>query len=103
MAGGLLGDGAVVGTRGTRSDRRTGGLMMSARLLRVFETVRAVREDTWAWVHHLTGEGPTTIRRQREATTQAFIAAQLATLRRLQARTPVAPPVGPLIYARRAG
>jgi hypothetical protein len=76
---------------------------MNARLLRVLETVRAVREDTRAWVHHLTGEGPTTIRRQREAATQAYIAAQLATLARLQARTPVAPPVGQPIYARRAG
>jgi hypothetical protein len=40
-------------------------------LLRAVDTVRAVRQDAEVWAHHLTGEGPGTIRRQREAITQA--------------------------------
>lgn len=42
-------------------------MTMTTRLLRVIDLVRAVRQDTRVWVHHLTGEGPTTVRRQREA------------------------------------
>jgi hypothetical protein len=41
-------------------------------LLRAVDTVRAVRQDAEVWAHHLTGEGPGTIRRQREAITQAL-------------------------------
>jgi hypothetical protein len=51
---------------------------MPTRVLRLIDTVRAVRADTRAWVHHLTGEGPTTVRRQREAVAQALAAAPLA-------------------------
>jgi hypothetical protein len=40
-------------------------------LWRAVDTVRAVRQDAEVWAHHLTGEGPGTIRRQREAITQA--------------------------------
>lgn len=41
-------------------------------LLRAFDTVRAVRQDAEVWAHHLTGEGPGTIRRQREAIRRAL-------------------------------
>jgi hypothetical protein len=41
-------------------------------LLRAFDTVRAIRQDAEVWAHHLTGEGPGTIRRQREAITRAL-------------------------------
>ena len=41
-------------------------------LLRAFDTVRAIRQDAEVWAHHLTGEGPGTIQRQREAITQAL-------------------------------
>jgi hypothetical protein len=41
-------------------------------LWRAVDTVRAVRQDAEVWAHHLTGEGPATIRRQREAITQAL-------------------------------
>jgi hypothetical protein len=41
-------------------------------LWRAVDTVRAVRQDAEVWAHHLTGEGPGTIRRQREAITQAL-------------------------------
>jgi hypothetical protein len=58
---------------------------MTTRLLRVIDTVRAVREDTRVWVHHLTGEGPATVRRQREAVAQALPAAPLAPLTRTSA------------------
>jgi hypothetical protein len=43
-------------------------------LLRAIDTVRAIRRDAEVWAHHLTGEGPGTIRRQREAITQALSA-----------------------------
>jgi hypothetical protein len=48
---------------------------MTTRLLGVIETIRAVRRDTRAWVNHLTGEGPATLRRQRESLAQAMAAA----------------------------
>ena len=41
-------------------------------LLRAFDTVRAIRQETEMWVNHLTGEGPSTIRRQRETVAQAL-------------------------------
>jgi hypothetical protein len=41
-------------------------------VLRALETVTAIRQDMEVWAHHLTGEGPSTIRRQREAITQAL-------------------------------
>jgi hypothetical protein len=41
-------------------------------LLRAFDTVRAIRQDAEVWAHHLTGEGPGTIQRQREAITRAL-------------------------------
>ncbi len=55
---------------------------MTTRLFRVIDTVRAVRQETRVWVHHLTGEGPTTVRRQRAAVGQALLAAPLAPLAR---------------------
>ena len=55
---------------------------MTTRLLRVIDTVRAVRQDTRVWVRHLTGEGPTTVRRQRDAAAQALPAVPLAPLTR---------------------
>jgi hypothetical protein len=51
--------------------------------LRAMETMRAVLHDTQAWADHLTGEGPTTVRRQREAAARALAAAPLAPLPRL--------------------
>jgi hypothetical protein len=45
---------------------------MTTRLLRLIDTVKAVRQETRAWVHHLTGEGPTTVRRQRDAVAQTL-------------------------------
>jgi hypothetical protein len=48
---------------------------MTTRLLRVIETVKAVRQDTRVWVDHLTGEGPATVRRQREAVARVVAAA----------------------------
>ena len=47
---------------------------MRTQLLRMITTVRAVRQDTRTWVHHLTGEGPTTVGRQREAAWQVLAA-----------------------------
>jgi hypothetical protein len=41
-------------------------------LLSAFDTVRAIRQDTEMWVHQLTGEGPSTLRRQRETVEQAL-------------------------------
>jgi len=45
---------------------------MLGRLLRAIETVRSVRADTRVWVQHLTGEGATTLRRQRDAVARAL-------------------------------
>jgi hypothetical protein len=45
---------------------------MTTRLLRMLATIKAVRRDIQPWVHHLTGEGPATIRRQREAIAQGL-------------------------------
>jgi hypothetical protein len=50
-------------------------------LLRAFDTVRAIRQDAEVWAHHLTGEGPGTIRRQREAITRALPARPAASWR----------------------
>ena len=51
---------------------------MTTRLLRMIASVQAVRRDTRTWVQHLTGEGPATIRRQREAVAHALAVAPLA-------------------------
>lgn len=45
---------------------------MTTRMLSMLATVKAVRRDIQPWVHHLTGEGPATIRRQREAIAQGL-------------------------------
>jgi hypothetical protein len=45
---------------------------MTTWLFRAVETVRTIHQDARVWVHHLTGEGPTTVRRQREGATQAL-------------------------------
>ena len=45
---------------------------MTTGLLRMLATVKAVRRDTQPWIHHLTGEGPATIRRQRETIAQVL-------------------------------
>lgn len=71
---------------------------MTMRLLRVIDTMRAVRQDTRIWVHHLTGEGPATVRRQREAVAQALAAGPPAPLTRWtsayeRASRPGAPPL----------
>jgi len=50
---------------------------MITRLLRMIATVKAVRRETQPWVHHLTGEGPVTIRRQRDAASQVLATAPL--------------------------
>ena len=50
---------------------------MITRLLRMIATVKAVRRETQPWVHHLTGEGSATVRRQREAVAQALATAPL--------------------------
>lgn len=50
---------------------------MITRLLRMIATVKGVRRDMQPWVHHLTGEGPATIRRQREAAGQVLATAPL--------------------------
>ena len=73
---------------------------MMTRLLRMIHTVKAVRQETRVWAHHLTGEGPTTVRRQRDAVAQALGALPPAPstrrksgherLGRLEARLPVA-------------
>jgi hypothetical protein len=51
---------------------------MTTRLLGVIEAMRAVRRDTRVWVDHLTGEGPATLRRQRESLAQAMAVAAAA-------------------------
>ena len=73
-------------------------MTMTTRLFRAIDVIRVVRQDTRAWTQHLTGEGPATIRRQREAVTRARAA---STARRAPAyetrgraavpRLPVAP------------
>jgi hypothetical protein len=72
---------------------------MTTRLLRVIDTVRAVREDTRVWVYHLTGEGPATVRRQREAVAQALPAAPLAPLTRTSAYERFGRPETPTVAA----
>jgi hypothetical protein len=47
---------------------------MITRLLRVIDVMRAVRHETSEWNRHLSGEGPATIRRQREAAARALAA-----------------------------
>jgi hypothetical protein len=42
--------------------------------LRAMGTMRAVLHETQVWADHLTGEGPTTIRRQRETAVRALAA-----------------------------
>ena len=59
---------------------------MTMGLLRVIDTIRAVREDTQIWAHHLTGEGHTTVRRQREAVARALAAVPLTRLTRAYER-----------------
>jgi hypothetical protein len=46
------------------------------------DALRAVRRDTRAWVHHLTGEGPATVQRQRQAVAQTLTAAPPASVAR---------------------
>lgn len=73
---------------------------MTTRLLRVIDAVRAVRQDTRVWVHHLTGEGPATVRRQREAVARALAAAPLAPLtRRTSAHERFGRPEAPTVAA----
>jgi hypothetical protein len=55
---------------------------MTSQLLSMIDTVRAVRNEMRVWVHHLTGEGPATIRRQRESIAKTLPAAPLAPLTR---------------------
>jgi hypothetical protein len=54
---------------------------MIMQLLKVIDTMRVVRQDAQIWTRHLTGEGATTVRRQREAVARAFAAGPLAALR----------------------
>src|SRR5262245_9321793 len=54
-----------------RSDRWR-NTAMTTRLRRMIDTVRTVRQDTRTWTYHLTGEGPTTVRRQREDAAQTL-------------------------------
>ena len=51
---------------------------MTMQLRKAIDTMRAVRRDARIWARHLTGEGPTTVRRQREAVTRALAAGPLA-------------------------
>lgn len=50
---------------------------MTSRLFRMIAAMKAVRRDVQPWVHHLSGEGPATVRRQREAATRALATAPL--------------------------
>ena len=45
---------------------------MNMRLHRMMDTIRVVLRETRVWRHHLTGEGPTTVGRQREVVAQAL-------------------------------
>jgi hypothetical protein len=47
---------------------------MNTRLLRMIDAIRVVLRETRVWRHHLTGEGPTTVGRQREIVAQALAA-----------------------------
>ena len=51
---------------------------MTKWVLGVIDAVRAIRQDARVWVHHLTGEGPATVRRQRETVAQALGTVSLA-------------------------
>ena len=51
---------------------------MTKWVLGVIDAVRAIRQDARVWVHHLTGEGPATVRRQRETVAHALGTVSLA-------------------------
>ena len=80
---------------------------MTTRLLRMITSVQAVRRDTRTWVQHLTGEGPATIRRQREAVAHAFAVTPMApstrrTLANERNARPETPPVAAIAGRRPA-
>jgi hypothetical protein len=72
---------------------------MITRLLRMIATVKGVRRDMQPWVHHLTGEGPATVRRQREAADQVLATAPLDSIGPSFAYERYAPPEVPTVAA----
>ena len=46
--------------------------MVATRVALAFDAWHSVWDETRVWIHHLTGEGPATLQRQREAVAAAL-------------------------------